>query len=84
MLRRRRASLADAKDAVSAYRQIPLRLIDVDLEEALDLSARLGIYAYDAYQVVCARAAHCPLVTLDAALAKAARAEGVRVMEIDS
>ena len=84
LLRRRCASLAEAKAAAAAYRQIPVRLVDVDLEEVLDLSARLGIDVHDAYPLVCARAAHCPLVTLDAALAKAARAEGIRVLEIDS
>jgi predicted nucleic acid-binding protein len=84
MLRRHRASLADAQAAASAFHQIPVRLVDVDLEEALELSARLGIYAYDAYQVVCARMARCPLVTLDAALAKSARAEGLQVVEVAS
>jgi predicted nucleic acid-binding protein len=81
---RRRGSLAAIKVAAAAYRGIPLRLIDVDLAEALDLSARLGIHGYDAYPIVCARMAHCPLVTLDAGLGKWARAEGIRVVEVEA
>jgi predicted nucleic acid-binding protein len=81
---RGRASLAEARQAAAAYRQIPVRLMDVALEEALSLSARLGISAYDAYPVVCARAAHCPLLTLDAELGKVARTEGIPVVGVES
>lgn len=84
LLGRGRTSLAEARDAADAYWQVPVRLVDVDLGEALSLSARLGISAYEAYPVVCARAAHCPLLTLDAEVAKAGRVEGVRVVEVDA
>ena len=84
LLGRRRGSLVAVRAAAAAYREIPLRLIDVDLAEALELSARLGIHAHDAYPIVCARMAHCPLATLDAALAKVARGEGIPVVEVQA
>lgn len=81
LMGRGRVSVAEATRAAAAYRQIPVRLVEVDLEEALSLAARLGISAYDAYPIVCAREAHCLLLTLDPELAKSARAEGIRVLE---
>jgi hypothetical protein len=49
LLKRRLASRQDVLDAAAAYEEIPLRFVDVDLGDALELSADLGLYAYDAY-----------------------------------
>jgi len=84
LMGRGRVSVAEATQAVAASRQIAVRLVEVDRGEALALAGRLGISAYDAYSVTCARRAHCPLLTLDAELAKVARAEGIPVMEAPS
>jgi predicted nucleic acid-binding protein len=84
LMGRGRVSVAEATKAAAASRQIAVRLVEVDLGEAPGLAARLGISAYDAYTVACARRAHCPLLTLDPELAKAARAEGIPVMEAGS
>ncbi len=77
---RGRVSVAEARQAADAFHQIPVRLVEVDLGEALGLAARLGISAYDAYTIACARRAHGPVLTLDAELAKAAQAEGISVV----
>ena len=83
MLKRRRISLAQAKAAIASYRQITFRYIDVGLDQSLDLSERLNIYAYDAYVLACALNLRLPLLTLDKRLANAASELEVRTLEVD-
>src|SRR5881394_3984111 len=49
MLKRDRITFEQAKMAIELYQQIPLNLVEIDLEQALEIANRLKIYAYDAY-----------------------------------
>ncbi len=82
MLKRNRITLQQAEAALELYQQIPITLVDVDLKQALELSNRLKIYAYDAYLIACALNQGCELVTLDGGLSYAAKAAGVTVVEV--
>ncbi len=82
LLKRRRLKLAEVQSALTAYAQIPLRLIEVELASALELADRFGLYAHDAYLMTCARKQRAPLLTLDARLARAAREAGVQILEM--
>lgn len=82
MLRRRRITLEDATQAIRVYRRIPVRIVDVELEEALEIAAALGIYAYGAYLLRCALKYRAPLLSLDRGLTKAAREMKVDVLEV--
>lgn len=82
MFKRRRISLSGAKAAVEAYKRIAIRLTAIDLEQALDLSHQLGIYAYDAYLIACGLQYRSPLLTVDGGLRDAARRMGVEVLEV--
>ena len=82
MIRRKRIGLPQARQAVEAYRRIPLRFVDVDLLQALELVDKLGIYAYDAYVIGCALRQRCPLVSLDRGLVTAAYVAGADVLEV--
>lgn len=82
MFRRRRLTLDDARGALRAYRSIPIRFSEVEIEEAVELASELDIYAYDAYMIACARKHKCRLLTLDTGLAEAAGKAGVSVVEI--
>ena len=84
MLKRRRITLSLAQQAIRSYEQMQFRFIDVDLSQSLDLSARLGLYAYDAYVLACALNLRSPLLTLDNGLAGNAALAGVRVLEVTS
>jgi predicted nucleic acid-binding protein len=84
MLRRKRIDLTQARSAAAAYEKIRIEFVDVSLDEALDLAARLGAYAYDAYLIACARKRRAPLLTLDAGLARRAQAVEVQVLEVGS
>lgn len=83
MLKRRRVTLSQGLHALEAYKRIPIRLVDIELEESLRIASRLDIYAYDAYLLRCAERYHAPLLTLDRALREHARSHGVPLLEID-
>jgi predicted nucleic acid-binding protein len=82
MFKRRRISLSEAKAAVEEYKRIAIRLTNIDLERALDLSHQLDIYAYDAYLIACGLQYRSPLLTVDHGLRSAARRVGVEVLEV--
>lgn len=84
MLRRNRITLAQAELAVDRYQQMLFRFVDVDLHQALRLSERLGLYAYDAYVLACAQRMRYPVLTLDKRLAVSAPLAGVDVLEVGS
>jgi predicted nucleic acid-binding protein len=80
-VRRRRLSASEAVAAWAAYEAVPLRLVDVDIEEALTTAVDLGLYAYDAYVLVLARSRRVPLLTLDQRLGVAAVAAHIALVE---
>jgi predicted nucleic acid-binding protein len=82
MFKAKRLSARQAADALKDYRAIPIQLVEVDLDVAVDLSAKLGIYAYDAYMIVCSLKRNAPLLTLDRRLKAAATNAGARVLEV--
>lgn len=82
MFKQKRATKGQALAAVAEYRKITMRLVDVAVEDAVTVSADLGIYAYDAYMICCARQIGAPLLTLDARLKASATRLGVNVLEV--
>lgn len=82
LLKRRRLKLAQVQAALAAYARMPIRLVDVELDAALELADRLGLYGYEACLMLCARRHHAPLLTLDPRLARSAREAGVEVVEL--
>lgn len=83
MLKRRRITLNQCITALAAYEQIPIRLVDIELQASLRIADQLGIYAYDAYLIRCATRYRAPILTLDQALRIHARSYGVVVQEIE-
>ena len=84
LFKRRRLTLRQAGRAVEAYHQIPIRFSDVDLVQALEISNRLDIYAYDAYVIACALKHRCALLSLDRGMLGAANRAGIETVEIPS
>jgi predicted nucleic acid-binding protein len=82
MFKRKKSSLEKAKLALTAYREIPIKYIDVPLEQTLEISNALNIYAYDAYLIQCAQQTSTSLLTLDNGLISAAKEMGIRVLEL--
>lgn len=82
MFKRGRLTPEQAELAFTAYRQIPVQLVDVDMEASLDLASSLNIYAYDAYMLECAQRYRASLLTLDAGLRAAAERIDVMTLEV--
>ncbi|MDW8215628.1 MAG: type II toxin-antitoxin system VapC family toxin [Roseiflexaceae bacterium] len=82
MLKRKRITLPEALQALLEYHKIPIRFLEVPLDETIRVVEQLQIYAYDAYFVVCARQQSCPLISLDDGLQTAARAAQIGLVEV--
>jgi predicted nucleic acid-binding protein len=82
MFKRERVSLDEALDAIDIYKQIPIRFIEVELEEALRIAHQFNIYAYDAYLLRCAQKYKSPLISLDKTLLKLAKELKLQVIEV--
>jgi predicted nucleic acid-binding protein len=82
MFKRRAIELDDALRMVIAYAGIPIRLMDMLLPQAVELSHKLKIYAYDAYVIGCAINQRAPILSLDSVLNEKARSVNVEVIEV--
>jgi predicted nucleic acid-binding protein len=83
MLKRRRITLEKARTALAAVETVPIGWLDVPLAQALELAARLEIYAYDAYVIAAALNQSCALLTLDRGMVRSAKTAGVNVLEVN-
>ena len=82
MFKRGRITMDGARLAIRSYERMQIRFMDVDLEQSLELSEQMDIYAYDAYVLVCASDMQLPLLTLDNRMAAIALKIGVRTLEV--
>ncbi len=82
LLKRKRVTLEEALEAIDIYLQIPVRFVEVELTESLELADELGLSAYDAYLIRCAAKYRLPLLTLDGKLAQAAKKKKIQVLEV--
>lgn len=82
MLKRNRISIADAVSAIRIYQKIPIRMVNVELEETIKLADKLNIYAYDAYLIRCAIKYKSPLLSLDKSLINSAKSVKAQIMEV--
>ncbi len=82
MLKRNRITLEQALQAIQAYKKIPIRFVDVELEQTLEIAQTANIYAYDAYLISCALKYRSPLISLDRGLVNSAKQMKVKVMEV--
>jgi predicted nucleic acid-binding protein len=83
MFKRKSIDLDAALELLDAYAAIPIRLIDVALKQAVELSARLNVHAYDAYVIACAVNQRAPILTLDRGLIERAREVKLDVREVN-
>jgi predicted nucleic acid-binding protein len=72
MFKKKRINYREAVEAYKFYQEIPLEIMNIDMENALEISHDFGIYAYDAYMLSCALENKASLLTLDHYLAEIA------------
>jgi predicted nucleic acid-binding protein len=84
LTRLKRRQILNDKQIIAAYNEflkIPLRLLEVDVENALRIACKYTIYAYDAYYLETACRFNLPLLTLDGPMKKIALDLELRVLE---
>jgi len=64
------------------YHEIPLRLVEVDLESSLEIAHRHNVYAYDAYFIESAKRYKAEMISLDKRLIEIAKEEGIATREV--
>ena len=84
MFKRDRMTLNQAKTAIDYYRKIPIKFIDIDIKNALQISYTNHIYAYDAYFIEYAINQKAVLLTLDNKLKSIADTMNIKTIEVKS
>jgi predicted nucleic acid-binding protein len=84
MFKRKAIGVKEALQLLEAYAAIPIRTAEVGLKQAVEMSASLNVYAYDAYVLACAINQRAPLLTLDGGLRERARELKLDVLEVNS
>lgn len=81
MVKRKKLTRTEALSALEKVGSIPVRLVPVDIRQALKLALEYDIYAYDAYFLQCAKQLSCPLITLDKRMKQIAYDLKIEVVE---
>ncbi len=82
MYKRNRLDKSQIIDCYSIFQKIPVRLIDVNIQNSLVIAADYGIYAYDAYYLEIAKRYKCSLLSLDNRMKEVANDLGVHLLEV--
>ena len=80
MVKRKKLTKPEALEAENVTNLIPVRLVGVDIHEALKIAIDKNIYAYDAYFLQCAKAYSLPLLTLDKRMKQVAEQIGIQLL----
>jgi len=81
MVKRKNLTKDEALAAFEGVASIPVRLVSVDIKQALKLALDYNIYAYDAYFLQCAKQLSYPLITLDKKMKQVAYDLKIEVVE---
>ncbi|WP_020613561.1 type II toxin-antitoxin system VapC family toxin [Sediminispirochaeta bajacaliforniensis] len=82
MYKRNRLDKNQIIECYSIFQQIPIRLIDVNVQTSLAIAADYGIYAYDAYYLEIAKRFKCSLMSLDNRMKEVASDLGIHLLEV--
>jgi predicted nucleic acid-binding protein len=81
LIKRKQLTREEALSAQKLTRAIPVRLVSVDIQQALNLAITFNIYAYDAYFLQCAKFLSCSLMTLDKRMKQVATELNIKTLE---
>ena len=81
MTKRGRISKDEALAAEKAANLIPVRLVSIDIQKALEVAIEYNLYAYDAYFLLCAKSLVQSLMSLDKRMKQVAHDLGINVLE---
>ena len=81
MVKRKIITQKEALSAQNKANSIPVRLINIDIYQALKLAMKFNIYAYDAYFLQGAKTLSRPLITLDKRMRQVADELNIELLE---
>lgn len=81
IIKRKTLTPNEAFLVLEAVEKIPVRLVSINIQQALRIAIRFNIYAYDAYFLQCALTYSCPLLTLDKRMKQVAIELGIEIVE---
>lgn len=84
MFKRKAIGLDVALTLLESYAGVAIRFTDLALKQAVELAAKLNVYAYDAYVLACAANQRAPILTLDSGLRARARELKLNVLEVSA
>jgi predicted nucleic acid-binding protein len=65
---------------IKYFKQVPIKMVDIDLEKALKIAWQYKIYAYDAFYLEAAQRLQLPLVTFDGGMRRIGKDIGLNVL----
>jgi len=81
LYRKKKIAADELLEAYKNFAFIPLRIIKIDITEALKIACRYNIYAYDAYYLEIARRLNLPLITFDGPMKKVGLDLKINILE---
>jgi len=81
MVKRNKLTKDEALLAFEGVKSIPVRLVSIDIRQAIKIALEYNIYSYDAYFLQCAKQLSCPLITLDKRMKQVAYDLKIEVVE---
>ena len=82
MLKQNRLNKDQILKCWNIFEKIPVRLVDVKIEKALEIASDNNIYAYDAYYLCTAQKLKLNLLTLDKKMKDTARKLNIPTLEV--
>lgn len=82
MYKRKSITEHDGNYIISAFKKIPISLVDINIFKAIQLAYKYNIYAYDAYMMQCAKEQKAALITLDKKLITIAKKCHINTIEV--
>ena len=79
--KRGRLTEEEALQAFHISQRIAVKLLPVNIHEALKIAVRFNIYAYDAYYIQCCAENELSLISLDARMCDVATNIGIKIVE---
>jgi predicted nucleic acid-binding protein len=71
------------KEALRAFdisQRIPVKLVPVNIHDAMRIAVKFGIYAYDAFYLQCCLERKLPLLSLDNPMCEVAKSLSIKVV----
>jgi predicted nucleic acid-binding protein len=82
LVRRDLETPESALEIFSTTQLIPVRLMPVNIVEALNIASKFKIYSYDAYFLECAIEHNAPLLSLDRQMLRVAKELYIKIVDL--